>query len=76
MSIDYTAPEVENLKRSFPSGNAYKTRACEVGAVQNAHFTVAPGVFRWTRVRLGCPGDISGAQWLELGLFWKNLTNR
>ena len=43
--LTYTAPEVENLKRSFPSGYAYETRACEVGAVQNAHFTVAHGVF-------------------------------
>ena len=43
--LTYTAPEVENLKRSFPSGYAYETRACEVGAVQNAHFTVALGVF-------------------------------
>ena len=43
--LTYTAPEVENLKRSFPSGYAYETRACEVGDVQNAHFTVAPGVF-------------------------------
>ena len=42
--LTYTAPEVENLKRSFPSGYAYETRACEVGAVQNAHFTVALGV--------------------------------
>ena len=40
-----TAPEVENLKRSFPSGYAYETRACEVGAIQNAHFTVALGGF-------------------------------
>ena len=39
--LTYTAPEVENLKRSFPSGYAYETRACEVGDVQNAHFTVA-----------------------------------
>ena len=43
--LTYTAPEVENLKRSFPSGYAYEIRACEVGDVQNAHFTVAPGVF-------------------------------
>ena len=43
--LTYTAPEVENLKRSFPSGYAYETRACEVDAVINAHFTVALGVF-------------------------------
>ena len=43
--LTYTALEVENLKRSYPSGYAYETRAYEVGAVQNAHFTVALGVF-------------------------------
>ena len=36
--LTYTAPEVENLKRSFPSGYAYETRACEVGAVQKRPF--------------------------------------
>ena len=44
--LTYTAPEVENLKRSFPSGYTYETHACEVGAPPpKRSFTVAPGIF-------------------------------
>ena len=52
----YTASEVEKLKRSFPNDYAYETRECEVSAVQNAHFMVAPGVIlgsptRWRTIK-------------------------